>query len=101
MAHRESDGVAAGDVTVLLTGVELVLLLVEAVHEVLGAAARQTAALRHPMSRERTGRWARRISGLDVVVDRERPVGERAVESGPRGGIRAGARQRRRRGQVH
>src|SRR5690349_1271834 len=46
-AHREPYRVAAGDVAVLRPAMELVLLLVEAMHDVAGAAAGGAAPI-HP-----------------------------------------------------
>jgi hypothetical protein len=43
VAERHRRRVAAGDVAVLLAAVELVLLLVEAMHEIAGAAAGRRA----------------------------------------------------------
>src|SRR3954447_18014124 len=39
-SHRQADGVAAGHIAVLIPAVELVLLLIEAVHEILRATPR-------------------------------------------------------------
>ena len=85
MAHRQAGGITAGGVAVLLAAVELVLLLIEAVHDVAGASARQPlrVAVLHPVRRELGGRRARLVRGVHVVVDRERRAGvEVAVERG-------------------
>ena len=41
VALRQADGIATGGVAILLAAVQLVLLLIEAMHDVTGAAARQ------------------------------------------------------------
>ena len=92
-ALRQADGVAAGHVAVLLAGIELVLLLVEAVHQVARAAAGLARALEHAVGREVRRVRAGRVGRLDVVVDLERQVGEVALERG----VRAVGAQRRRR----
>ncbi len=98
--HRQTDGVAAGDVAILPTTVELILLLVEAVDQIPGTATsrRAVAALEDPVR----GGGARGRAGLvlrpDEVVDREVGVGESAgrhvvglIDAG--GGHRAGGGQ--------
>ena len=52
---RQADGVAAGHVAVLPAAVELVLLLVEAVHEVARAAARQPRPVQHAVGAKTPG----------------------------------------------
>ena len=102
VAHDRPDRVAPGDVAVLLTAVELVLLLVELVDEVAGAAAlrpvratgrgidrpvHDPVAEAELLVRARTGRRVRR----DVLVEVERRVQEVA-----RVGGRASIRERHR-----
>src|SRR5207302_7864567 len=70
-ALRQADGVAPGRVAILPPAVELVLLLVEAVHDVAGAAAGLPRSLRDAVRGEDTGRRAGRVRRLDEVVDRE------------------------------
>ena len=81
VALRQAGGVAAGRVPVLPAFVELVLLRVEAVHDVPRAAARQVGrAGRQPIRREHAGlRTGARIF-RDVLLDRERRVEEVADE---------------------
>jgi len=76
--------------------VELVLLLVEAVYQVLGAAAGLPArvTLTHAVCRGRGGRRAGLVGRLHVVVEVERLVPDGAVVRGGR--CRAGAAARRR-----
>src|SRR4029453_1696300 len=93
-AHGQPDGVAAGHIAVLAAVVELVLLLVEAVHQVAGAASRQTLALGYAVGGEHARRGAGGVLRRDVVVDRERPVEEVAGEGGRGGGVGAGGRPR-------
>src|SRR5207245_9342256 len=83
VTHREADGVASGHVAVLIPIVQLVLLLVEAVDYVAGAAAGQVAVARRKSvrckdTRLRTRPRARR----DVRLDVERLDGEMAREGG-------------------
>ena len=99
VALRQADRVATGRVPVLLPVIELVLLLVEAVHDVACAAAGKIArarrqAVRREHTRLRTCASVRR----DVRLDRERGV--REVTRDPVGRIVAGHRKRRRRRQV-
>src|SRR5262249_11940869 len=98
-AHRESDRVAARHIPVLLARIDLVRLLIEAVHQVTRAASWEAAAVGHSVrgedTRVRAGRRARR----DETVDRERRVGEVTDEWGSGGGV-AASRRERRRGQV-
>ena len=101
VAHREADRVFAGHVPVLRAAVDVVLLLVELVHDVARAASGLPRAFRDAVrERERLRwRWTGRVARLDVVVDRERLVRERARERGAGRRIGACGRQRRR-GQV-
>ena len=96
-AHRQADGVTAGDVAVLPAAVDLVLLVVEAVHQVTRAAAGQAGAVQHAVGREHSRGRTRRVLGLDVVVDPERRVAERRPDRRRSRGAAAGDRQRRRR----
>src|SRR4029450_135827 len=99
-AHGQADGVAAGDVPGLAALLERVLLLVEAVDQVAGAAAGQPGAVRDAVGGEGAARYrAGGRLGRDVVVDGERPVAEMAGEGRPGGGVGAPGRQGRR-GQV-
>src|SRR5437763_10191448 len=93
-AHAQPDGVAAGHVPVLPAAVDLVLLLVVPVHQVLGATAGQRAGgvLQHAVRREDARLRAGLVVRLDVVVDEERPVGERRVDRDAGGGAVAGRR---------
>ena len=102
VAHREADRVAPGDVPVLLTAVELVLLLVELVHDVARASAGRAGGFRPAVGMGRVEFLARlgtrSVGRLDVVLDPERLVDEVARESGDRVGA---LHRQRRRGQVH
>ncbi len=70
-------GVAPGRVPVLGAVIELVLLLVEAVHDVAGASARQVGrARRQSVGREDARLRAGLRAGRDVGPDVERLVGE-------------------------
>src|SRR5207248_6986227 len=98
-ALRETGGVARGRVPILPAAVELVLLLVETVHQVAGATAGQPSALRDPVGGEDPGCRTRRIGRLDEVVDRERRVLEVARER--LGRRRVTSRTRRSRSEEH
>src|SRR5262249_45002843 len=80
VAHHEAGRVRSGGIAILLAAVDLVLLLVEAVHDVAGAAAGEAGALGDTVRGKDTGRRARRGGRRDVVVDRERRIRERARE---------------------
>ena len=100
VAHHETAGVGARFVAILLAAVELVLLLVEAVHDVARTAAREPCTLEDTVRREDARRRARRVGRRDVVVDGEGRIGECARERRA-GGVRALAhRCERRRRQV-
>ena len=91
LAHGQPDRVAADHVAVLCAAVQLVLLLVELVHQVACAAARQAGAVQHLVREgERTQRrQARRRRRRNDRVDHEPRVAEAAREAVR---IRAGAR---------
>ena len=94
VALRQADGIATGGVAILLAAVQLVLLLVEAVHDVASAAAWQVGrAVGIAIGREgRTGPRARVRASRDVGVDLKWGVGEvageRVIGLGGRGGRR-------------
>ncbi len=100
VAHGQPDRVRAGDVAVLPAVVQLVLLLVEAVHQVAGAAAGQRPGrvLQDAVRRVDRRRRARLVARSDVAVDPPRPVGEGAGLH-PVGGVGAPVGERWR-GQV-
>src|SRR5436190_3170241 len=89
VAHRQPDRVAAGDIAVHQAAVQLVLLLVELVHQVAGAAAGRSLALGDAVgeAEQVVDRRAGGVGRLDVGVDPERLVGEVAdvVDRGPVG----------------
>jgi len=78
--HRKADRVAAGDVAVHFATVQLVLLLVEAVHEVACAPSgeRVGGVFQHAVGRKDVRRRACPIRREYVVVDTERRVHEPA-----------------------
>ena len=83
LAHRQADRVASDHVAVLRAAVQLVLLLVELVHQVTRAATRQPLTVRHPV-RERERGLRRRAGGRrrrDQRIDQERRVRERTGEA--------------------
>ena len=100
LTHRQADRVGPGDVAVGLAAVDLVLVLVEPVDQVGCAAARQARTVEDAVRGIDTGSGTRRVSRLDVVVDGEGVVAERARDELPVRGVGAGRGQRRRRGQV-
>src|SRR5919112_5365624 len=94
---REAQSVAAGRVAVLLSAVELVLLLVEAVHKVARAATRQPVRVTHAGRRSARCRIGAGPSGRSyvavypervAVVRRPPLVEEVAVEGGTVGPVR-------------
>ena len=94
-AHGQADGVAAGDVAILKTAIQLVLLLVVAVHQVFRTTAREPAALQNTVCGE-DARWrTRRVGGFDVVVDVKGLVGEVTAEGRAGRHIGTGRRLRR------
>ena len=99
-AHRQADRVRTGDVAVLLAAVDLVLLLVEAVHEVAGTAAGLARTLEHAVRREDARGGAGLVRRCDVVVDGEPLVREVACGNAV-GRVGARRRQGRGRGEVH
>src|SRR3954469_7565576 len=97
IALRQTERVAAGRVAVLLAAVELVLLLVEAMDQVAGAAARQSVRVTYAVGRPEGVRIGTRLRGCrDVCVELERVavvrrpplVEEVAVEGRPVGRVR-------------
>ena len=107
MPHGQADRVAAGDVAVLLAAVDLVLRLVEAVNQVMGAATRRSGPSADVVGP--AGGGAGGGGGRDGIVDPPGFVGEGAVHrlrcgggTLPRrvGGVGAGSGQRGRRGEV-
>src|SRR4051794_32920579 len=66
----QADRVVSGHVPVLPPAVDLVLLLVEPVHEITCAAARQAGAVGHTVRGGRAGSRAGGRRRRDVVVDR-------------------------------
>ena len=99
VAHGEAHRVTARDVTVHPAAVDLVLLVVEPVHQVPRAATGQALTLGHPVGKELAGLRATGVRGLDEGVDQERPVGEGRTDRSRADGAAAVDRQRRR-GQV-
>jgi hypothetical protein len=106
VAHRHADRVAARDVAVLVPAVQLVLLLVEPVHQVARAPAGKTAPVQDPVREAekvvevRAGRGRGRNERVDVV----RGIGEGALIGGlaaiaQRDRLRAAGRGERRRGR--
>jgi len=70
VAHHEAGRVAPGDVPVLLPAVQLVLVLVEAVHDVARAPAGRAGAVEPPVrlrERDRRRRRTGRVRRLDVL----------------------------------
>src|SRR5215470_9306533 len=98
-AHRKSDRVAARHVPVLPAGIELVLLLIEAVDQVARAASREAVAVGHSVRGGSTRSWAGRRARRDEGVDRKRRIGEVTEEWACGRGV-AASRGERRRGQV-
>src|SRR5207245_4941452 len=81
VAHRQPDRITSGEVAVLLSVVELVLLLVEAMHDVLGASPckRTWRVGRHAMRvrERRTGRGAGRAGRQSERTAGEKRLAER------------------------
>src|SRR2546423_13688963 len=88
-AHGEADGVATGDVAILLPAVQLVLLLVVPVHQVFRAASGLSAVLGDAVRGKYPGLRTRCVCGLDEIVDVEGLVREVAAESSTGGHIGA------------
>ena len=101
VTHHQSDRVAAGDVAVLLAQIDLVLLTVEAMHEIARAAAGQRTrtvlqdAVQHKDILRRTGF----VGGGDKIVDLERLV-QKSAREGRRAGVVGTAGRQRRRCQI-
>jgi len=93
-AHRQADGVAAGDVAILQAAVQLVLLLVVAVDQVFRAAPGESRPFGDTMEIKGARGWARGIGRCDVVVYVERLVQEVAAKSGPGRRVGTGRRSR-------
>ncbi len=82
VTHGQPDRVRPGDVAVLHATVELVLLLVEPVDQVAGAAAGVTLApWAHRWAARARRLRARGVHRVDVAVDGEGSVGEVTAES--------------------
>src|SRR5256885_2672827 len=83
VALSQANSVTAGRVPVLVPVVQLILLLVEAVHDVARAAAGQVGRARWEAVRSKDPRL-RAGTGIlrDVRLDRERRVGEVTGERG-------------------
>src|SRR5207245_722838 len=94
-AHAEADGVATGDVAILQTAVQLVLLLVVAVDQVLGAASGKSRPFGHTIGVKGARSWTRGIGGGDEVVNVERLVREVTAEGRAGRHIGTGRRSRR------
>src|SRR5258708_10507321 len=77
VTHGQPARVAAGDVAILLTVVELVLLLIKLVHDVAGAAARQVVWAGKRGAGGEGDAWfrARQRARRDVALNAERLVG--------------------------
>src|SRR4026207_1911032 len=79
-AHRESDRVAAGDVPILLSIVQLILFLVITVNEILRAAA--CCAIRQTVRASRRRRWDEVVDGKWFIEEVARKRGWRPVGGG-------------------
>src|SRR5438270_2766341 len=94
VALGQANGVATGRVPILVPVIELVLLLVEAVHDIFSAAAGQVGrAGRQTMWREDPGLRAGAGVLGDVGFDRKWGIGKMACEGCCRCGVRAIGRQ--------
>src|SRR5260370_13436677 len=93
-AHAETDRVATGDIAILLSAVQLVLLLVIAMDQVFRASPGKPLAFDDTIGVKLARSWACRIGGGDVGVNIERLVREVATEGGRRGRIGTGGRLR-------
>src|SRR5438445_7067852 len=91
-AHAEADGVATGDVAILLAAVQLVLLLVVAVDQVLRAASGKSRPFGDTIGVKGARSRACGIGGVDEVVNVEWLVREVAAEG--RAGRHIGAARR-------
>src|SRR5256885_10229234 len=90
VALRQADGVASGRIPILVPVIELVLLLVEAVHDIFSAATGQVGrAGCQAMRREDPGLRAGAGVLGDVGFDREGRIRAMACEGCCRCGIRA------------
>src|SRR5438874_12833412 len=94
VALGQANGVATGRVPILVPVIELVLLLVEAVHDIFSAAAGQVGrAGRQAMWREDPGLRAGAGVFRDIGFDREWRIREMAGEGCCRCSVRAIGRQ--------
>src|SRR5256884_4393884 len=70
--HGEPGRIAAGHISILLSTIELILLLVVAVNDVAGAAARLATPIRDAKGSKDARRWARGVRRLDEGIDVKR-----------------------------
>src|SRR5438270_6387761 len=94
VALRQADGVASGRIPILVSVIQLVLLLVEAVHDIFSAAPGQVGrAGSQAMRREDPGLRAGAGVLGDGGFDRKRGIRKMACEGCRRCGVRAIGRQ--------